>query len=84
MEKKPTEQECQTFKEYVAAEVLAIAVAIQQHGKKKHKVSIGDDTAVQVAGMLYCSERAHTQWCKELHQRKPEQKTRPSPAYSLE
>ena len=71
MEKKPTEQECQTFQEYVAAEVLAIAVAIQQHGKEKHKVSVGIDAAVQAASMLYCIERAHKEWRKELQRKKP-------------
>ena len=84
MEKKPTEQECQTFQEYVAAEVLAIAVAIQQHGKEKHNVSIGIDTAVQAASMLYCIKRAHKQWNTELNRRKPEQKTGPCPGYSFE
>ena len=64
-------REVQTWQKHVADEVLAIAVAIQQHGTKKHNVKVGIDAAVQAAGMAYCSERAHDHRRKELDRGQP-------------
>ena len=64
-------REVQTWQKHVADEVLAIAVAIQQHGAEKHNVSVGIDAAVQAAGMAYCSDRAHQHRRTELDRGEP-------------